>query len=362
MIRAPRYGERSLAELLPSVAAALGASGFENRLGLEPLTQAVVVVVDGLGIQQLLAAPTHAPILVSAAREQAPIDAAFPTTTPAGLATLTLGSPPGLHGFVGATFELPDFECVLNPLHWDDQPSPTAVQPDPNLFSRFHGIEVRSHGPAAFAASGMTKRLLNSAQPMGYDAFDPRTITHADGRLDYVYLPQLDKVGHVDGPNTGPWNHCLRGIDNVVRSLRERLPPSAAVIVTSDHGMVTVPDDRRINIDGTQFATGVRLLAGEPRMRHIYTNAPEAVRDRWSTGLEGRATVLLRAEAVLRGLFGEADEMLMDRVGDVIAIAHDDWAMTSRTVDPKVSGLRGLHGALTEAELLVPALVIRGVA
>lgn len=361
-MRAPRFGERSLADVLPSVATALGVSGFANALQLEPLTQAAVVVVDGLGYEQLLAAPTHAPIMAGAAADQLPIDAAFPTTTPAGLASLTLGMPPGLHGFVGATFELPDFDMVLNPLHWDSVPSPMAVQPEPNVFSRFDGIRVRSHGPAAFAESGMTRRLLNSAEPMPYEKFDPRSIAIAAGALDYVYLPQLDKVGHTDGPNTAGWNQCLRGIDNIVRDIRGRIPSSAAIIVTSDHGMVAVPDAHRIDIDAPQYAADVRLLAGEPRMRHIYTDAPDSVRERWTQGLGERASVLTRQAAIDAGLFGETDDMLLDRIGDLIAIANDDWAMASRLVDPRVSGLRGLHGALTSAELLVPALVIRGVA
>lgn len=361
-MRAPTYGQRSLAEVLPSIAAALGSPGFENRLELPALSQVVVVVVDGLGDLQLRKAADFAPLLCRAAADQPPIDAAFPTTTPAGIATLALAMTPGQHGFVGATFELPDFERVLNPLHWEGDPPPLAVQPEPNVFARMQNVEIRSHGPAAFAESGMTRTLLHAATQVGYERFDPRSITKQEGRLDYVYLPQLDKVGHVDGPNSAAWNQCLRGIDAIVRAVCARLPESAGVFVTSDHGMVLVPDDRRIDIDRAVFAEDVRLVAGEPRMRHIYThNAPE-VQERWSNELGERATVLRRETAVAAGLFGDVDDMLQDRIGDVIAIAAEDWSMASRVVDARVSDLRGLHGALTEAELLVPAIFVRGVA
>lgn len=361
-MRVPRYNERSLAQVLPSVACALGDPGFDNALGFPELSQAVVLVVDGLGFTQLQRAASHAPEMADAARHQAPIDAAFPTTTPAGIATLTLALTPGMHGFVGATFELPDFACVLNPLRWQDDPPPVAVQPEPNVFSRLRDIEVRSHGPVAFAASGMTRTLLGSAIACGYEKFDPRVIEIADGRLDYVYLPQLDKVGHVEGPNTPAWNQCLRGIDNAVRAIRARLPASAALIVTSDHGMVAVPDDRRIDVDDPIFAAGVRQLAGEPRMRHVYTEQPADVHDRWSNALGDRATVLTRDQAITSGLFGEVDEGLADRIGDVVAIAHDNWSLASRVVDARTSGLRGLHGALTDDEIHVPGLLLRGVA
>ena len=359
-MRAPRYGTRSLTEVLPSVVAALESRG--NALGLPPLTQVVLVVVDGLGHEQLLAVAEELPTLGPAAGTQAPIDAAFPTTTPAGVATITLALPPGRHGMVGATFELPDFDTVLNPLHWEDVPPPRAVQPEPNVFAGLTDIRALSHGPARFATSGMTRTLLGSAEQRGYERFEASAIDVGERRLDYVYLPELDKIGHGEGPLTGPWLQCLRGIYALVRRLRQRLPSTASVVLTSDHGMVRIPDDRRFDVDDPLLQAGVRIMAGEPRMRQLYCADPAEVRARWSRALEHRAVLLLRSEALDLGLFGEYDDMLVDRIGDVIAIAQEDWAMTSARVDPKPSGLRGMHGALTEAELLVPCLVMPGVA
>lgn len=359
-MRAPRYETRSLAQVLPSVASALGDPDAANALQLPQLSQAVVIVVDGIGFEQLREAQDFVEHLRVAGSE--PIDSAFPSTTPAGLATLTLAMPPGLHGFVGATFELPDFECVLNPLHWEADPAPEAVQPEPNMFARMQGIAVRSHGPAAYAASGMTRTLLGGATPRPYEQFDPKSVLAEDGALDYVYLPQLDKVGHVEGALTPAWFKTLREIDRIVGQLRERVPATGGLFITGDHGMVTVPDGNRIYVDDVQFQSGVRLMCGEPRMRHLYTNTPVDVSERWQALLGERAVVLTREAALEMGLFGAWDECLSDRIGDVIAIAQDQWAFTSRVVDPKVSGLRGLHGGLTNAELLVPGLLLTGVA
>lgn len=361
-MRPPRYGTRSLTEVLPSIAAALGVDGFDDRLDLGGASQAVLVVVDGLGQRQLEAVARRMPHLGHAALEQAPVDAAFPSTTPVGLASLTLAMDPGRHGFVGGTFEVPDFDCVLNPLRWEDVPPPAAVQPEPTVFQRMTGIDIVSHGPAAYARSGMTRTLLAGAQPRPHERMEARDIEPRVGRLDYVYLPQLDKVGHVEGALTPSWEQCLRGIDGLVGAIQRRLPPEAVIVVTADHGMVTVPDADRIDIDHPAFGADVRLIAGEPRMRHVYTDNPLEVRERWSALLGERAIVLERAAALGLGLFGTVDDLLADRIGDVIAIATGTSAMTSARVDPRVSGLRGLHGGLTEDELLVPALVLRGVA
>jgi len=230
------------------------------------------------------------------------------------------------------------------------------------VFQRLHGVEIRSHGPAAYAGSGMTRTLLAGATPCPYERMDARSVVAAPGRLDYVYLPQLDKSGHVHGPLTPDWQRCLREIDALVGSMQRRLPAEALLVVTGDHGMVAVPDAGRIDIDHPAFAADVRRIAGEPRMRHVHTDAAETVQERWSQLLGERATVLRRDEALARGLFGAADEFVVDRIGDVIAIAEGRYAMTSARIDPRVSGLRGLHGGLSEDELLVPAIMLRGVA
>lgn len=358
----PRYGSRSLAEVLPSVAHALGDHAFENRLQFPSMTQCVLLVVDGLGWEQLLPHLDELAHIGPAMREQEPIDAAFPTTTPAGLATLTLGMPPGMHGFVGATFHLPDFDAVLTPLHWDDDPLPAAVQPEPTVFQRLRGVTVHRHGPAQYAETGMTRTLLAGATAVDHETFDPRVLTRRTAHLDYVYLPKLDKLGHVHGANTPKWLKYVYEIDLLVGTLRSIVGPEGGVVITSDHGMITIPDECRINVDEAPFAAGVDILAGEPRARHIYTAVPHDVQALWQRALGERATVWTREEAIAAGVFGEVDPTLADRIGDVVAVAHDSWIMASQIVDPRPSGLRGLHGGLTSAELLVPALFIRGVA
>ena len=358
----PRFGTASIAEVLPSIAAALGEPGFDNHLGYPDVAHAVLLVVDGMGWQQVQQHCDELPLLGAAMREQQPVDAAFPTTTPAGLATLTLAMPPGRHGMVGATFYLPDFETVLAPLHWDDEPFPPAVQPEPTVFQRLQHTVVHRHGPSKYADTGMTRTFLAGAIAHDYESFDPDIITRRTQHLDYVYLPKLDKLGHTYGPNTPKWIAYLREIDELVGYLARRIGPEGAVFVTSDHGMVTIPDAHRIDIDVDDFMFGVDIVAGEPRMRHLYGPDADRLKDRWQDLLAGKATVLLRDEAIAAGLFGQVDPFLAERIGDVLAIANDDWLLASQRVDPRGSAMTGVHGALTLAEVQVPALVIGGVA
>ena len=82
----PRYGSRSLAELVPSLLSSLGLAGFTNALALEPAERVCLMLVDGLGWELLAASRSTAPFLNSIAHE--PLTAGFPATTAASLSSL----------------------------------------------------------------------------------------------------------------------------------------------------------------------------------------------------------------------------------------------------------------------------------
>src|SRR6266511_6006344 len=99
----PRYGEASLADLVPSLLAVLDVPGFGNPLGVEPLRRVCLLVVDGLGWELLPANRQAAPFLAAAAERGAPLTTGFPSTTVTSLASIGTGRPPAGHGLVGYT-------------------------------------------------------------------------------------------------------------------------------------------------------------------------------------------------------------------------------------------------------------------
>jgi hypothetical protein len=102
----------------------------------------------------------------------------------------------------------------------------------------------------------------------------------------------------------------------------------------------------------------VRVLAGEGRLRQLYT-APgdaEAVLARWRERLGDRAWVVTRDEAFAAGWFGARNPQLAERFGDVLVAMRDDGAVMTNAL-PKELSLVGMHGSLTPDEMLVPLLV-----
>lgn len=360
--------ELSLAKVLPSAAASVGIPGFGDDLAIGPSTSAVVCLIDGLGATLIEENAELFPALLDA--DGGSIEAAFPTTTPTGLAALGTGLPTGQHGFVGASFWLPEDERILSPLHWGGSPTPAAVQPEPTVFERVEQAGVRSVtiAPKAYVRSGLTAAVLRGSQYRAADSADERTSVLADvfasdaPALVYVYWSALDRAAHEFGTHSAQWRAAAEDVNNLIEHLRAQLPEGAVMVVTADHGMVDCEERLWID-DHTHLAVGVRAIAGEPRMRHVYVDEdhePEGVVQRWQDVLAHRAEVITRDDAIRRGLFGPVDPAISDRIGDVLAIAQAGAIMASRRFDERVSLLRGHHGALSTAERRVPGLIIRG--
>ncbi len=372
---------RPLADLLPAAAALIGVPGDDESGWLsklleqfgpsDPPRHVVVLLIDGLGARQLDAHASLTPTL-SGLIELGPLAAPFPSTTCASLTSFGTGLPPGMHGIVGSSFRLDD-GSTLAPLTWKETPNPIATQPEPTVFERVAaaGALVVSVAPAAHRVSGLTRAALRGGEYAGAEsvaqrvALVGRTLARArtEGRpsLVYVYWPALDKIGHGSGVDSPQYRAELVRVDSLAAGLAGLVDPDVLLLVTADHGLVDVPDDRRFDLDARPaLRVGVETILGEPRVRHVYTQPGRAgdVARIWAGELGERARILSRDEA--SALLGPVDEWYADRIGDVVAIAQDDWALVSDRVDRIVSGLRGQHGALTDDEVLVPLRMLRG--
>ena len=359
----------SLADVLPSAAAAIGVPKFENRLDLPPVRHAVVCLIDGLGWHLMRRYPQAVPFLAHAL-DAAPIACAFPSTTPVGLASLGTGLQPGSHGFVGASFLLPETGHVLSPLHWGGDPTPMAVQPESTVFERVAaaGFAVSTVAPGAYRSSGLTRAALRGASYRSCEGIQDRVeavqraVMSEKPSLTYVYWADVDRAGHEFGVNSAQWQSAVKLADELVMRIFESLPPGALMVVTSDHGMVDCPDSHRISIDITPgLRQGVTHVAGEPRLRHVYAHngAQSDVADTWKAVLSDRMSILTREELIDTGALGPVDAALDDRIGDVVAVAEGEWMLTSHT-DVRVSNLRGQHGSWTIDEMEIPAIVLMG--
>ena len=365
----PRYGQASLAELLPSVLAGMAVRGESNRLGLNPAGRTCVLLVDGLGLHFLRGHADEAPFmgaLLPAARE---LTAGFPTTTATSLGSIGTGLPPGGHGLLGYQVLVPGDGRLLNLLKWDLPVAPEQWQPRQTVFERAARAAVSTtHVSAeAFRNGGLTRAALRGPRYLAAETIDELATRAIQAlapspALVYVYFGAMDRAGHESGYGSEKQIGQLAVADQLASMIARAMPADTALYITADHGMIAVPADRRVDADKTpELLEGVAALGGEGRARHVYAVAGAAadVLAAWRELLGERAWVLSRREAIRAGWFGHVTKWATPRIGDVVAACRDDWAVVATVRQPVESVLQGMHGSLTEAELTVPLLESR---
>lgn len=369
----------SICDVLPSAAALLGVSGVVDKLGVVDrvgrVERVLVVLVDGMGWHLLpeLArdAPLLASVLTGAAGRLSQLVCAFPSTTPTSLVSLGTGAEPGEHGVLGFTLNIPGTDRVLNHIRWRDDPPHTQWQQLPTWFERLtrHGVPARVVLPEWFLGSGLTSAAYRGAQfrptRQGQDYVQEiiDELCAAPG-LVYGYTSELDTAAHVFGIGSDQWHAAATSVDNLLTRLVAALPSDAALLVTADHGGLNVAADARVDLDADpRLAAGIRVVAGEPRVRYLHT-LPGATADvlaTWKEVLSGWADVRSREEMVATGMFGPVHPRNLPRIGDVVVTCSRDTAVLATGHEPpETARFIGFHGAATAAEMAIPLVVFLG--
>jgi hypothetical protein len=178
-----------------------------------------------------------------------------------------------------------------------------------------------------------------------------------------VYWPLTDTLAHIYGPESEAF---AKEVALFFRSLREDFLEAVrgvTVLVTADHGFVEI-DPQRDLIDCSKIPElrGALLFqpVGDLRAGYFFVRRGKEnlVREYLERKYAGEFIVMTAEEAIARKLWGlEAPaDHVRARVGDVVALARGRklffWP------EGEEFKLRGMHGGLTESELLVPLLAI----
>ena len=328
----------------------------------------LLFLIDGFGFDTL---SKYADVMPTMSRmiNFGKIQTAFPSTTATSLATLTTGELPGVHGMLGYTVQVPrSGGRLLNALKWDERVDPENWQPVETLFQRASnvGISVTHVAAKRYENTGFTRAVFRGAQYKGANVVadlvsETKLALHKTPSFVYLYVNDLDTAGHLDGVGSDKWIAALSAIDQMVSQLMKEVPKGTRIWVTSDHGMINVEEMIVLGQDNP-LLTGVNVVAGEPRARHIYLTE-DSVQARvdaagiWQQYLQDKALVLTREEAISSDLFGAAlSADSIDRMGEVIAIARGGLILVEAERVDKEGAMVGHHGADSDIESQVGLL------
>jgi hypothetical protein len=400
----PRYEGLSVGNIPATVARLLGA---RPRRLLPPLRadlldgltdgvrRIVLLLVDGLGWEQLQRMLAQDDTLIfhrlAERGRLLPLTTVFPSTTNNVLATLRTGVSPVQHGLLAYELYLREWQMAVECISF----SPLAAQgsaaledwgfegetflPVPSLAQLLSVQGVLTYQVIAKhimggALSQMYFRGMREIYPHVFASdfwYTVREVLQAhrnDRFLLSAYWSAVDTLGHHHGPRHGTALNEVRALSHLLKtSFLNELEPAdregTLLLMLADHGHVTTPAERGIALeDHPALADMLRLpTLGESRAPFFYARPGhlDAARAYLEEHFADQMLYLDQGEVLDSGLLGPGDPYreVEHRLGDLVGLMKADVAF-ARDHD-NLEHLRGRHGGLTAAEMLVPLLAVR---
>jgi hypothetical protein len=320
----------------------------------------------------------------------------FPSTTAAHVTTLCSGKPVYESGVCEWYYYEPKVGAVINPFQLS---TITAKKKDSLLHVGFpisdilpvssftedlhaKGILSTQSGPAEFFPSTYSKYLNRNAEFFPYldlSAAIENIITPAHSsatkQYEYLYIGEYDSLRHRDGPysESADFNarHTLKQLERLLSISNKG---KTLLILTADHGQVTISQDTEVVInkeipeirDYLKCSPDGNLIrfGGGPRDLFMYARdgAEEALKSLLLKRLNGVAEVYTQNEAASLGILGPlpVSQIFKERMGNVLILPHlghsvvwDEPAYYERDI------FKGHHGGLTTQEMETPLAMIR---
>jgi predicted AlkP superfamily pyrophosphatase or phosphodiesterase len=326
-------------------------------------SQIVLLVLDGLGARQLSARARLAPVLSSGVGSGLPITTVAPSTTACALTSLATGRVPAEHGVVG--YRVACRNEIMNVLGWNVggadarvRVPASAFQPCPTFPGATTVVPVVTrydYGPTGFTAAHLGEVDLQAWHTAAGLVTNVRRLLRDGAPFVYAYYEGIDKIAHARGLDEY-YDDELRAVDRLVGDVLGVLPAGAVLVVTADHGQVTVGGNVEVLVP--ELMSAVSLLSGEGRFRwlHVREGAAAEVASMAAEVYGDMAWVRTKEQVIdERWLGGVPSGAVADRLGDVVLVPFEPTAF----LDPADTGelrLVARHGSLTPDEMLVPLL------
>jgi hypothetical protein len=399
----PRYADQSILNIPSSIcrwlgAPDLGAGALRPEILLPPgdnIRRVVLILMDALALHRFQAWMENGelPIWKSLLQngQLTPLTSITPSTTCAAITTLWTGQSPFSHGIVGYELLLKEYALVANMILHSPMTffkgkvgslEDAGFKPEEFLNLPTLGPHLRRHGitPYAFqhyniAHSGLSRMFMQDVNIKPFESPAELWVNlrqlhehNSDERMyNWVYWGHVDGLSHHYHPDD---ERVLAEFKSFSYAFEEFfLKPSRVstlndtlLILTADHGQIHTPDNPSFSYHNHPKLDQMLHIkpTGEHRMSFLYVRPGqiETVKEYFAETWPGKFSLIHPQLGIESGLFGlgEMHPKLLERMGDLVVIPHEDaylwWGQ-------KDNFLRGRHGGLTSQEMLVPFLAAR---
>lgn len=356
-----------LSDVLASVLASVSGAGA-NRLRLPKVRHGVVILVDGLGFENLQAGKAYARFLNS--KLDASIRCEFPSTTATSLTGLATGARSDKHGVIGySVFDRASGSPMNLLTGWSTYEEAERFKKLETISEAGENVPVRVIGPGVYEKTGFTALTMPNAQYVVADSIESRfqeLLRNPNSpSVTYLYVPELDQLAHRYGVESDRWLNALEELDQQVKNFVDNAPASVGVVLTADHGVIDVAAERQIFLDEYDwYVSEVSHTAGDPRCNFVYLNVAASMEDSRAKLIQqfgSQAFICDKYELKESGWADWTSPEFATYVPDLVIIWNGDYVGYDRRF-AKTQHLKmiGQHGGISDRETRIPLLRLAG--
>lgn len=377
----PRRDRPGAVDLYRALAAIAGAPSFPREAHAAAIAQLignprhlVFVLADGLGMNLIDRLPADSFLRGHLAMC---LNAVFPSSTAPALTALATGAWPAEHAVPTWFTHIPHLGRTAVLLPYQYRGTDIAVPPGEAALAfplsaqaRYFQRPYGAFTPARIRESTFTRYSAAGAPVFGYqglehavNAIAAATLAAPGPTYSYLYYPDVDSNEHQAGVESrGAWEQLLL-LDRELARLRRTLGSDATIVVSADHGQVTVPDDDKwVLPDGDELRRLLRVWppAGEPRLTsfHVRPGSAGAFAEAFRLRFGEHFLLLSADESESANLFGPGilSPEARGRIGDFIALPVGMAALVYGR-EPHILAMKGMHGGLSPQEMRIPLVI-----
>ena len=351
------------------LSAYLALNSADNPLKLAKKKSYLVILVDGLGTENIRYAAGHAPFLNQKLKSSQSLFAGFPATTSSSLTSMATGEPNGRHAVLGhRVYDRSIRQNInfLNDLGSELDPRKYQELETISESAAAQGVVVSTIGPSEYDGSGFTLATMPNAKYIPAASFEDRfsaakKALSVPNSLTYLYFPELDQFAHRYGSKSLQWLNKLEDLDAELAKFSKLLSSNDGVILTADHGIIDVAMDRHIYLDEYDCFEDLEQIGGDPRVGYLYF--PESVNlasklEQINQAIGSVCDVVTLAELVEAKWLAELSPQAVLMAPDLVLLPKSDRVVYHRGFAKARSLLMiGQHGGMMQAEWEVPLIV-----
>jgi len=346
---------------------------FNTYLSDKDTDRAVFILIDGLGMNTRHFWPENGFLQRNFRTEYL---AVYPSTTVCALSALSAAEHTCQLGLSGWDTCLPEQNLILTVLPMqnretkkflaDSQLQINQVIQKKSIRDQFpRGSSIIS--PGVHTGSQYSRWTAGKARKRGYqtlkEAFSLTALEAISPGITYTYLPQIDHEEHVSGPDSDNVRDLIEQIDEQLQVLRDKTPGDIPLIITADHGQITIHEEDQIWLSKDHKI--MEFLTFPPSgeaVNTVFFVIKEKRNDfvLWFNENYGEDFLLIKSEQIFeQNLMGpeEPNPITTQRFGDFTAIATGKKALRYCNDLNQKARITGFHGGLRPDEMKIPLVI-----